>query len=602
MGAISIIDGQSYIDGIPSDEWNNYTGPRGGWGQPISAGTINSLPWQPPAVMPPELQMETQILYEKQPTVRPMPRPFKPIGNDSTFEAATVAQPNFNFDKLSDSITRFSDAIDRFSASQPNGADKMQMMRPPPGFNPAYAPQPMNPTLPPNAGGQINNVVGSMAHSSPIEGAIGQVPPMVRPDPRPFGPDPRPSQPFPGGGFLSPPGGEGFAELNQLPPGFNPAFHGQTVTGNASHNRKQTKPAYDKPPAQESSTTDTTGGNWQDWFGDFMEGLGLFGGTIGGGAAIKSAYDRLGAIGESAQQGALGIGQAGLDQTTFGGAKGTSATGSSATYDPETGMSFDLSNQEQNFMDNFLSMAQQRSQATPYGYTELAGGPESYAAQAGTLGSTFMERAGQDTGAREGEVYERIRALQREEEQGQRLAMEERLLGQGRLGVGTAQFGGTPEQLAMEKAQATSQNQAALQAVKQAQAEQLQQAQLGQAYTMMSPELYQAGQGLLGGQGDLAQQALGLAYMPQAQQMNLMNQALQGAGMTQQGQLYGAGLFGEAAMGGLEALLGSGLGQANLMGTLGTSLMSGAAQQGGWGDIDWGSILEGLGGSFGGGK
>jgi len=587
MTGMSIINGQTYIDGVPADEWNNYTGPRGAWGQPIQTGDSNSPvgtgTFDRPAVMPELTFNPAQLPPYPISTLKPSPRPFTPIGNDSTFEAATVAQPNFNFNKLSDSITRFSDAIDRFSASQSQGASPMQKL--PPGFNPAYAPQTIKPALSPNAGGQV-------------EGAIGQsMPRPGRPDPRPMGP--RPSIPFPppgGQGFLSPPGGQGFMEINNRD---NPIFQGQTVT--SVHHNPNTKPALNKGQNIANNVeTPSTEGAWGDWFGEFMSGLGLFGGTIGGGAALNSAYDRLGAIGEAAQQGALGIGQAGIDQTAFGGAEGTSTTGSSATYDPETGLSFDLSNKEQNFMDNFLNMAQQRSQVTPYGYSNLVGGDESYASQAGALGSTFMERAGQDTGAREGEVYERIRALQREEEQGQRLAMEERLLGQGRLGVGTAQFGGTPEQLAMEKAQASAQNQAAVQAMQQAQAEQLQQAQLGQAYTMMSPQLYQAGQGLLAGQGDLAQQAMGLAYLPQAQQMNLMNQALQGAGMTQQGQLYGAGLFGEAGMGGLEALLGAGLGQANLMGTLGTSLMSGAAQQGGWGDIDWSSILGGIGSVLGG--
>ena len=520
MSAATYVNGQMYVDGVPVD---NTSTPKGNWtsgevtnsqqGGSVLGGMGN---FSRPAVMP-EL-------------TRPAPRPFTPIGNNSTFEAATVAQPNFNFDKLSDSITRFSDAIDKFSASQSQEANNMQPLNRRPQINP---------------------------------NAVGQAPP------RPSLPYPNPSQP------------SGSAA--------SPLFEAQTVMGTTGN--PNTRPALDKGANTSANAPPDTDGNWQDWFGSFMEGLGLFGGTLGGGAAIKSAYDRLGAIGESAQQGALGIGQAGLDQTTFGGVTGESTTGSSANFDPSTGLTFDLSNKENAFMNNFLNMAKQRSEVTPYGYRNLVSGPDSYASQAGQLGSTFMTRAGQDTAAREGEVYDRIRALQRDEEKAQRLALEERLASQGRLGVGTAQFGGTPEQLAMQKAQANAQNQAAVQAMQQAQAEQLQQAQLGQAYTMMSPQLYQSGQGLLAGQGDLAQQAMGLAYLPQAQQMNLMNQALQGAGMTQQGQLYGAGLFGEAAMGGLEALLGSGLGQANLMGTLGTSLMSGAAQQGGWGDIDWGSIL-----------
>ena len=46
--------------------------------------------------------------------------------------------------------------------------------------------------------------------------------------------------------------------------------------------------------------------------------------------------------------------------------------------------------------------------------------------------------------------------------------------------------------------------------------------------------------------------------------------------LAQRGQLYGTGLFSEASMGGLQALLKSGLGQADLMGVLGTGLLGGA--------------------------
>jgi hypothetical protein len=78
-----------------------------------------------------------------------------------------------------------------------------------------------------------------------------------------------------------------------------------------------------------------------------------------------------------------------------------------------------------------------------------------------------------------------------------------------------------------------------------------------------------------------AQQRMGLgaltgAYIPQAQSLNALQQGLAAAGLQQRGQLYGAGLFGEAKMTGLEALLGASLGQANLIGQAGTGLLSGA--------------------------
>jgi hypothetical protein len=95
------------------------------------------------------------------------------------------------------------------------------------------------------------------------------------------------------------------------------------------------------------------------------------------------------------------------------------------------------------------------------------------------------------TAAREADVYQRIRATQRPEEERQRLALEERLAQQGRLGVRTAMFGGTPEQFAMAKAQEEAQDRASLAAMQQAQAERQQ--ALGTAQTLGGMFSQQAG-------------------------------------------------------------------------------------------------------------
>ena len=237
-----------------------------------------------------------------------------------------------------------------------------------------------------------------------------------------------------------------------------------------------------------------------------------------------------------------------------------------------------------------------------------------------------MGRAGAGTSAREQDVFNRIRAMQTPEEQRQRLALEERLANQGRLGVRTNMFGGTPEQFALAKAQEEAQNQAALMAMQQAQQEQRQQAAIGAQFAGLGSNIanqrqalesaqqlqalraltsgtdvaakdqamqdaqqlsalraLQAGQGLINDRMALqrAQQQLGLgaltgAFIPQAQTLNALQQGLASSQLAQRGQLYGAGLFGEASMGGLEALLGAGLGQANLMGNVGTGLLAGA--------------------------
>ena len=251
-----------------------------------------------------------------------------------------------------------------------------------------------------------------------------------------------------------------------------------------------------------------------------------------GGLLTGKAYKDLGEIGTTARREAGEIAQTGVEQTRFMPFTVTTGTGGALTTTPEGGLTVGMSPEEQAFQQQMFGGAGQ-----------------------------FYQQAMQPTQAREQAVFERIREAQRPEEQRQRLATEERLAAQGRLGLRTAQFGGAPEQFALAKAQEEARNQAMLSAMQQAQAEQMQQAQLGGQF-------------------------MGASYTPQAQALNVLQAGMPAAQMAQRGQLQGAGLFGEAQMGGLEALLGSGLGQANLYGQLGTGLLSGllTPQQVGMGD------------------
>lgn len=178
--------------------------------------------------------------------------------------------------------------------------------------------------------------------------------------------------------------------------------------------------------------------------------------------------------------------------------------------------------------------------------------PEEQALQGMLMGQSqqFLGQAGLPTGQREADVYGRIRAVQAPEEERQRLALEERLAQQGRLGVRTSMFGGTPEALAMEKAQAEARNQASLMAMQQAQAEQAQAQQMGLA-------------------------ALGGSYVPQAQMLNVQQASQLYPQMQQQAQLFGTGQFGETRMTGIEAQLIAEQARANLIGGLGTGLLGG---------------------------
>jgi hypothetical protein len=197
----------------------------------------------------------------------------------------------------------------------------------------------------------------------------------------------------------------------------------------------------------------------------------------------------------------------------------------------------------------------------------------------------FFGQAQMPTATREQAIFERMRAAQRPEEERQRLALEERLAAQGRLGVSSAAYGGaTPEMLAMATAQEEARNRAMLTAMQQAQAEQAQQAGLGQQF-------------------------LGASYLPQTQLLAATQPAQRMAELQQQAQLYGTGLFGETALSGIESRLLAEQARANLLGGIGSNILAGlftpqvtksgtVIDPGGFGDI--GSIIEGVGSGLGG--
>ena len=184
--------------------------------------------------------------------------------------------------------------------------------------------------------------------------------------------------------------------------------------------------------------------------------------------------------------------------------------------------------------------------------TTMATSPEEDAFRQQMFGGAgqFYQQAAMPTAEREQAVFDRMRAAMSPEEERQRLALEERLASQGRLGVRTAQFGGSPEQFALAQAQEEARNRAMLSAMQQAQVEQAQQAALGGQF-------------------------LGASYTPQQMLLQALSPGQTAAAQQQQAQLYGTGLFGEATASGIDALLGAGLGQANLMGAAGTGLLAG---------------------------
>jgi hypothetical protein len=244
----------------------------------------------------------------------------------------------------------------------------------------------------------------------------------------------------------------------------------------------------------------------------------LLGGAAGG-YLTKEAYDKLGQIGAFGYEEFAG--KDGLADTLSGMMEFqpytvTSATGGQfgMSRDPETGqMSYDIttSPEEQAFQQQAMKDA------------------EMYFGQART-----------PIAQREQQVYDRMLTAMSPEQERQRLALEQRMASQGRLGVSTAQFGGTPEQLAMAKAQSEAQNQALLNAMQFAGQEQQRQSQLGTGM-------------------------LAAGYVPQAQLLNALQPGMTAAERQRQAMSEQAGAYGETYASGLEALLQSGLGQANLI-------------------------------------
>ena len=93
---------------------------------------------------------------------------------------------------------------------------------------------------------------------------------------------------------------------------------------------------------------------------------------------------------------------------------------------------------------------------SPEGVISTALTPEQQAVQQSLLGQA-QTLAG-TAGPTAGELYTQMEEARAPETERQRLALENRLAAQGRLGTQTAMYGGTPEALAMEKAIAEQQS------------------------------------------------------------------------------------------------------------------------------------------------
>ena len=217
----------------------------------------------------------------------------------------------------------------------------------------------------------------------------------------------------------------------------------------------------------------------------------------------------------------------------------TTPTGSSATLNT-SGMSTSLSSTEKALQDNLLDFGSDA-------FTML-GDPEARKLEQENIIGMLTQDAAQRA-TREQDIFGRMQATLAPEQERARLGLEERLANQGRLGVRTAMFGGTPEQLALEKAIAEQQAGLGVSAMEQARAEQALQSQqtlagLGET------------RGRLGLLGELGLSSIPAAYAAQNQLLANLQPRLESERIQSALKATGLGLGAQLAESGLEAQLG----------------------------------------------
>jgi hypothetical protein len=241
---------------------------------------------------------------------------------------------------------------------------------------------------------------------------------------------------------------------------------------------------------------------------------GVLGGLLGGGVDLQNILGTAGQayLGQEAISAPYEVGKAGLDMAEQAGTRALI----NSQFKPYTVTS---------------NLAKVGTDASGGFTTQLS--PEQQALQNQIMGQAggFFNQLQADPALAQAQLYEQMRAVQRPEEERQRLALEERMLSQGRLGLGSAAYGGSsPELLAQETARQEAMARANLGARQQALAEQQQTASLA---------------------GGL----LSSGYTPQSQALELLKASQVPAGFADVGRREGAGRQATAGLAGIEALL-----------------------------------------------
>ena len=174
--------------------------------------------------------------------------------------------------------------------------------------------------------------------------------------------------------------------------------------------------------------------------------------------------------------------------------------------------------------------------------TSALNGPQQGIADSAAAGATGMFNAAQiGPEARQQSIFDQIMAGMLPGQQRQQTALQSQAQNQGRGGISTGEYGGSPEQFALYKAQQEANLGAWGQAQQLAMGEQAQQADIGNMFAQAS-------------------------LRPEAALFNQLNPAIQTADLGQTGQIAGQNLNSQAGVAGLEAEIQANVQASNLYG------------------------------------
>ncbi len=322
-------------------------------------------------------------------------------------------------------------------------------------------------------------------------------------------------------------------------------------------------------------------------------------GKIGGAALVEKTLDDLRDAGRLATTGSAAIGSEAQTASQFKPFTVTTGTGDTLTTTPEGGYNVGLGDRQKRFQtDLFNKFA---ADVNPYGRPELqltgasARGYDPVYAKAMQGTQSLFAPVLQDPETRSQAIYELLRQTQIPDEQRQQALLDEALVNRGRQGMRTAMFGGTPEQLAMNKALQETQAATRLKAMEMARAERADDLGTQRALFDLSGAALAAPEAVKAAQLQNLTGMLGLGYTPSQMAMGAIPAATDIASIADTGRRQGAGYLADTGIAGLQGMLQSEAARANLLGEVFTALLKDAQGS----DSDSDGLLSSIGGFIG---